>query len=75
MKGTATISLDDLDLLRKQAEEAVKAKDILRDVQSAMDVILRLTGNPSGVADAFNSKGLDTMLKLSSGEWRLERRR
>jgi len=75
MKGTATISLDDLDVLRKQAEESVQAKEILKDVQQAMDTILRLTGNASGVADTFNNKGLATMLKLNSGEWRLERRR
>jgi len=75
MKGTATISLSDLDALRKQADESVQAKETLRDVQQAMDVILRLTGNPSGIADSFNSKGMKIVLKLNSGEWRLERRR
>lgn len=75
MKGTATISLDDLDALRKSAEEGKRALEVVMDVQEALDVILNITSDPSRIADAYNAKQYSTALRLKDTGWRLERRK
>jgi hypothetical protein len=75
MQGTATISLSDLDRLRKLEEESKKAVEVIRDIQDAISDIVLLTGAPSDIADRYNSKQRSTALKFKEGRWQLERRK
>lgn len=75
MQGTATISLSDLDRLRKTEEESKKAVEVIRDIQDAISEIVLLTGSPSDIADRYNNKQHSTALKFKEGRWQLERRK
>lgn len=75
MQGTVTISLSDLDRLRKLEEESKKAVEVIRDIQEAVSEIVTLTGKPSDIADRYNNRMLSTMLRYKEGRWQLERRK
>jgi hypothetical protein len=75
MQGTVTISLSDLDRLRKLEEESKKAVEVIRDIQEAVSEIVTLTGKPSDIADRYNNRMLSTALRFKEGRWQLERRK
>lgn len=78
MKGTATISLDDLDALRKAADAGTESVKLMKEVDSEVSFLLKFLSKNSDmelIAGRFNAQSPKSFLKeVSPGTWALKRR-
>ena len=74
MNGTVTISLADFKTLEEKATLSEKANALLVEVAADVAVILdefERMGDMEKVANRYNEKGRNTVIKLKGDGWRL----
>jgi hypothetical protein len=74
MNGTVTISLADFKTLEEKAALSEKANALLVEVAADVAVILdefERMGDMEKVANRYNEKGRNTVIKLKGDGWRL----
>lgn len=74
MNGTVTISLVDFKTLEEKAALSEKANALLVEVAADVAVILdefERMGDMEKVANRYNEKGRNTVIKLKGDGWRL----